>query len=102
MRHSICFLSRDCAVAERSIASMRQSAISQRDQVAAMFSLSNLSVKAKLGVLCLTFIVGTGLFAAVCYTTLQSLRIGSARYSSLVELRELRADVAMPHTTTFP
>ncbi len=67
-----------------------------------MLSLSNLSVKAKLGVLCLTFIVGTTLFAAVSYNTIQSLRIGSARYNSLVELRALSADVAMPHTTTFP
>ena len=67
-----------------------------------MFSLSNLSVKAKLGLLCFTFILGMVLFAGASYTAIQSLRIGGERYNSLVELRELDADVAMPHATTFP
>jgi len=67
-----------------------------------MFSLSNLSVKEKLGLLCFTFIFGMVLFAWASYTTIQSLRIGGERYDSLVELRDLDADVTMPHATTFP
>jgi hypothetical protein len=67
-----------------------------------MFNLSNLSVKAKLGVLCLTFISGMVFYAAVSYTTIQSLRIGGARYDALVELMDLDADVTMPRVTSFP
>jgi methyl-accepting chemotaxis protein len=67
-----------------------------------MFSLSKLNVKAKLGLLCLIFIAGMGLFAAASYTAIQSLRIGGDRYNALTELRDLDADVAMPNATTFP
>lgn len=67
-----------------------------------MFSLSNLNVKGKLAVLCFTFIAGTVMFAAVSYTTIRSLGIGSERYSSLAELRLLQADISLSEATSLP
>jgi hypothetical protein len=67
-----------------------------------MLSLSNFSVKAKLSILCFTFIAGMMVFGIVSYTAIESLRIGGERYQVLSQLRALDDEIEMPVVTSIP
>ena len=67
-----------------------------------MFSLSNMNVKVKLGVLCAAFIAGIVIFGAVSYSTMQAIKIGGDSYNSIFRLTEAGSDLSMPDATFVP
>ncbi|MFK7917168.1 MAG: methyl-accepting chemotaxis protein [Ilumatobacter sp.] len=60
------------------------------------FSLHNISVPAKLGMLAAVGLVGLGAFAYTSLNTLDNVRVGSDDYSQIIENNVLLADVLPP------
>ena len=67
-----------------------------------MLSLANMNVKVKLGVLCGAFIAGIVIFAAVSYSTMETIEIGGDRYQNLVGLKALDSDLTPPTASFMP
>ncbi len=61
-----------------------------------MSRLNNLSMQAKIVLLCTTFFVGFAIFAGQTFFTLQTVKVGGSEYRQIVESKNLLADVTPP------
>ncbi len=58
--------------------------------------LQNMSMKGKVSLLVLTFVVGFLTFGLVTFTTLKEIRVGGPRYANIVQDKDLLADALPP------